>query len=79
MKVKDVPDFVKKTVTKENATVAYNNWFANYKKTYMDTNSPMPVVHVIGSVFCLSYVIAWPTEYSHWKHEQEAKIQGGKH
>ena len=76
MKVKEVPQFLKTTFTKEKAQAAYNNWWINYKKDYIDTSSSKPLVHFMTGIFVLSYTIAWPTEYAHWKHEQEAKIKG---
>lgn len=44
---------------------------------HIDTGSFKPFQDLILSVFALSYVISWPKEYAHYKHEQEAKLAGG--
>jgi hypothetical protein len=31
---------------------------------------------VVSYGFVLAYALAWPTEYAHYKHEQEAKLKG---
>ena len=48
---------------------------ANYKKE-LDAGSAKPLWDTMIGVFVLSYAIAWPTEYRHYMHEQEAKLKG---
>jgi hypothetical protein len=78
MKVKEVPQFLKTHITKETAQSAYNTWWINYKRQYIDTSSSKPIVHFMTGIFVLSYTLAWPTEYAHWKHARDAQIKGEK-
>lgn len=65
LKVKDVPNFLSKTVTKQNVTEGTQKFFQEYKATYIDKDSPKPLYHVMTGVFCVAYVTVWPTEYRH--------------
>jgi hypothetical protein len=83
LKVKELPAYVGKfasehwTVNKTSARVA--TWFDGYKTEYIDGGSPKPLFDVLGYGFVFAYALAWPQEYAHYKHEQEAKLQGGHH
>lgn len=44
---------------------------------HIDTGSFKPFQDLVVGVFLFSYVISWPKEYAHYKHEQEAKLAGG--
>jgi len=44
-------------------------WFQNYQAKYINTTKFRPVLHVIGLVFTLGYIM----EYPHLRHEQHAK------
>ena len=65
LKVKEVPDFLSKTVTVANVTQHTKKFFAEYKVKYIDPGSPMPIYHVMGGVFVTAYITVWPTEYRH--------------
>eukprot|EP00192_Tetraselmis_astigmatica_P014506 CAMPEP_0117647794 /NCGR_PEP_ID=MMETSP0804-20121206/38_1 /TAXON_ID=1074897 /ORGANISM="Tetraselmis astigmatica, Strain CCMP880" /LENGTH=156 /DNA_ID=CAMNT_0005453307 /DNA_START=80 /DNA_END=551 /DNA_ORIENTATION=+ len=45
-----------------------------YKVDHIDTGSAKPLKDVMVGVFCIAYVMAWPTEYAHWKHERDARL-----
>jgi hypothetical protein len=34
---------------------------------------------VLSYGFVFSYALSWPRELAHYKHEQAAKLAGGKH
>ncbi|KAK2077098.1 hypothetical protein QBZ16_004732 [Prototheca wickerhamii] len=80
LKVKEVPGYVQKyagdNLTPAQLNSRYNGWYAKYKKEHIDQGSFKPLQDLILSVFALSYVISWPKEYAHYKHEQEAKLAG---
>ena len=65
LKVKEVPDFLKKTVTVKNVTNYLETSFAEYRTKYILPGSPMPIYHVMGGVFVTAYITVWPTEYRH--------------
>ena len=65
LKVKEVPDFLKKTVTVKNVTNYLETSFAEYRTKYIVPGSPMPIYHVMGGVFVTAYITVWPTEYRH--------------
>ena len=62
LKVKEVPDFLKKTVTVKNVTNYLETSFAEYRTKYILPGSPMPIYHVMGGVFVTAYITVWPTE-----------------
>ena len=45
-----------------------------YKRDYIDTGSPKPLYDVLIYGFIGAYILAWPQEYAHYKHEQ---VRGG--
>jgi hypothetical protein len=57
LKVKEVPDFLQKTVTVRNVT--------EYATKYIVPGSPVPIYHVMGGVFVTAYITVWPSEYRH--------------
>ena len=77
MKLKDAPAFLSQRLTRENVVRNATSFAANYKKNHFDTGSFAPLKHMMIGTFCIAYTVAWPTEYAHWKHEQEAKHGGG--
>lgn len=82
-KLKDVPSHLRAHAS-ENYTYGKlqqraANTMANYKKE-LDAGSAKPLWDTMIAVFVLSYTIAWPNEYRHYLHEQEAKLKGpGEH
>lgn len=48
----------------------------DFNLQHIDTGSAKPLFDVVGYGFLLAYALAWPTEYAHYKHEQEAKLKG---
>ena len=52
-------------------------WCHNYKAKHNDSGSPKPLFDVLGYGFVFAYALAWPQEYAHYKHEQEAKLKAG--
>eukprot|EP00951_Prasinocladus_malaysianus_P033671 scaffold334604_cov40-Prasinocladus_malaysianus.AAC.1 len=79
LKPTEVLPYLKSTVTWENVSTRGAKWVHEYKKANIDTGSSKPLKDVMVSVFCVAYVMAWPTEYSHWKHAQEARKKGEAH
>ena len=67
LRVREVPEFLRKTVTRESIQ-------SNGEK-YIKTGSILPVYHAMAGVFATAYVVTWPTEYRHFKAAQE----GGHH
>jgi hypothetical protein len=65
LKVKEVPDFLQKTVTVRNVTEYAKTSFAEYRTKYIVPGSPVPIYHVMGGVFVTAYITVWPTEYRH--------------
>lgn len=72
MKLKDVPSFVKSSVTRENMTKQTWGFVSNYNEKYVKTGSIRPLNDVMISVFFLSYAVGWPTEIRHLRHAEEA-------
>ncbi len=72
MKLKDVPSFVKSSVTRENMTKQTWGFVYNYNEKYVKTGSIRPLNDVMISVFFLSYAVGWPTEIRHLRHAEEA-------
>ena len=75
LRVKEVPDFLRKTVTKENIQSNGEKYLEEYREKYIKTGSILPVYHAMAGVFATAYVVTWPTEYRHFKAQQE----GGHH
>jgi hypothetical protein len=75
LKVKEVPDFLKKTITKDAVKENAKLFLSEYREKYIKTGSILPVYHAMGAVFATAYVTVWPTEYRHFKAQQE----GGGH
>lgn len=67
LKAKEVPGFVKETVTKEKVTTGLRKWLDNYRQKYIDTGSVKPLNDTMILVFALSYALAWPTEIKHMR------------
>ena len=65
LKVKEVPEFLQKTVTVRNVTEYAKTSFSEYRAKYIIPGSPVPIYHVIGGVFVTAYITVWPTEYRH--------------
>jgi hypothetical protein len=80
MKLKDVPSFVKTTVTRDNVSKKTWNFLYNYNEKYIQTGSMKPLTDVLITVFFIGYAVGWPTELRHLKHAEEAakhKAEGG--
>ncbi len=77
LKPREVLPYLKSTVTWENASAHGSKWVHEYKVNHIDTGSSKPLKDVMISVFTIAYVMAWPTEYRHWKHERDARLGKG--
>eukprot|EP00270_Netrium_digitus_P007497 TRINITY_DN2187_c0_g1_i1.p2 TRINITY_DN2187_c0_g1~~TRINITY_DN2187_c0_g1_i1.p2 ORF type:complete len:131 (+),score=8.59 TRINITY_DN2187_c0_g1_i1:12-404(+) len=77
LKVREVPEFVKSTVTVANAQSAYNKWFHEYHAKHFVTGSVKPLTDLMLFVGVLGYTVAWPTEIRHLRHAEAAKRAGG--
>lgn len=65
LKVKEVPDFLQKTVTVRNIAEYAKTSFSEYRVKYILPGSPTPIYHVMGGVFVTAYITVWPSEYRH--------------
>lgn len=63
--VKEVPGFLKKRLTVANLKKEGDQFLTEYKAEYIDTGSAQPIFHMIGGIFIIGYITAWPTEYRH--------------
>lgn len=72
MKVKDVPTYVKSSLTREKVVKDTWSWLYNYNEKYIQTGSIRPLTDVMISVGFLSYAVGWPTEIRHLRHAEEA-------
>lgn len=79
LKVKDVPTFVKSSLSKEKVMQDTWSWLYKYNEKYVQTGSIRPLTDVMLSVGFLSYAIAWPTEIRHLRHAEEAAKHGNNH
>jgi hypothetical protein len=43
---------------------------------HINSGAGKPLYDVLGYGFLVAYALAWPQEYAHYKHEQEAKLKG---
>ena len=57
------------SVLKGESWVSKMGWFKNYQATYINTSKFRPIMHVIGFVLCVGYLM----EYPHLRHEQHSK------
>ncbi|KDD74801.1 hypothetical protein H632_c1065p1 [Helicosporidium sp. ATCC 50920] len=78
--VKEVPGIVSKYAS-ENLTQAkvqsrFMNWMERYRKEQIEKGTLKPFTDFVVGTFIFSYVISWPREYAHYRHEQEAKLKG---
>ena len=73
LRVREVP--LRKTVTRENIQSNGEKYLEEYREKYIKTGSILPVYHAMAGVFATAYVVTWPTEYRHFKAQQE----GGHH
>jgi len=80
LKLKDLMPFTKKYASEhlQPATLRHKaeSGMNQYKRDYIDTGSPKPLYDVLIYGFIGAYILAWPQEYAHYKHEQEAKLHG---
>jgi hypothetical protein len=70
LKIKEVPQFLRAHVSKDSVREYGNKYFQEYREKYIETGSIMPVFHVMGGVFATAYITVWPTEYRHFKAQQ---------
>ena len=75
LRVREVPEFLRKTVTRESIQSNGEKYLEEYREKYIKTGSILPVYHAMAGVFATAYVVTWPTEYRHFKAAQE----GGGH
>ena len=75
LRVREVPEFLRKTVTRESIQSNGEKYLEEYREKYIKTGSILPVYHAMAGVFATAYVVTWPTEYRHVKAAQE----GGGH
>eukprot|EP00232_Nephroselmis_pyriformis_P013702 CAMPEP_0182900872 /NCGR_PEP_ID=MMETSP0034_2-20130328/29199_1 /TAXON_ID=156128 /ORGANISM="Nephroselmis pyriformis, Strain CCMP717" /LENGTH=96 /DNA_ID=CAMNT_0025035165 /DNA_START=24 /DNA_END=311 /DNA_ORIENTATION=- len=71
-KVKDVPAYLQGELKYSNIAPKVEAWKQNYRKTYIEKGSIMPIYHVCIGVFALSYTIGWPSEKRHMDAAEEA-------
>lgn len=79
MKVKEVPNYLRSTITLSNAKESFSSWMVNYKTKYIDTGSSQPLKDVLFYGLIFSYVVSWPAQYAHQKAAEEAARAGGHH
>lgn len=79
MKVKDVPTYVKTSLTREKVMNNTWSWLYKYNEKYIQTGSIRPLTDVMLSVGFLSYAVGWPTEIRHLRHAEEAAKHGKEH
>ena len=79
LKVKDVPTFVKSSLSKEKVMQDAWSWLYKYNEKYVQTGSIRPLTDVMLSIGFLSYATAWPTETRHLRHAEEAAKHGNAH
>ncbi|GMH33801.1 hypothetical protein BSKO_01635 [Bryopsis sp. KO-2023] len=79
LKVREVPQYLKSTVTVGNAKTRFSEWMVNYKANYIDQGSSKPLKDVIFYGLIFSYVVSWPAQYAHHKAAEEAARGGGHH
>lgn len=75
LKLREIPDYLKSTVTVNNVETKFNSWVADYKAKYIDTGSAKPLLDVAVGGFIIGYVVGWPQNYRHLKAQQA----GGSH
>ncbi|KAJ7555942.1 hypothetical protein O6H91_05G106800 [Diphasiastrum complanatum] len=73
LKVKQVPPYLKSTLTRDNIVSGTRSWLDNYNTKYVQTGSIKPLNDVLISVFLLSYAVGWPTEIRHLRHQEHEK------
>ena len=49
-------------------------WFQSYKKAYIDTGRFRPVLHIIGFVCCIGYLM----EYPHLRRKRHALVAAAR-
>ena len=75
VKLKDFPEFVRKSATEYDYKGRATQFAEEYKRKHIDTGSVTPLWHFMGGVFGIAYVTVWPTEYRHMMAER----RGGHH
>ena len=56
------------SVLKGESGVGRMGWFRSYQQQYIHTSKFRPVLHVMGFVLCLGYLM----EYPHLRHQNHA-------
>eukprot|EP00243_Klebsormidium_subtile_P005238 TRINITY_DN2073_c0_g2_i1.p1 TRINITY_DN2073_c0_g2~~TRINITY_DN2073_c0_g2_i1.p1 ORF type:complete len:102 (-),score=14.86 TRINITY_DN2073_c0_g2_i1:273-578(-) len=80
LKAKEVPGYVRETVTPEKIKTGFQKWVENYRLKYIETDSIKPLNDVLIYGFIISYALAWPTEIKHIRHAEEvAKAKAAGH
>lgn len=77
MKVKDVPQYVKEVVTKENVKRSTWSFLQSYGRKYIHTSSIRPLHDVFILVGLCAYAVNWPREIRHLQ-EHEALLKKGE-
>ena len=78
-KLRDAPGVARKFFSFETLRTQFHKTMDNYRKKYIETDSPLPFWHVVYGGTLFSYICVWPTEYAHYKHKEEARLKGEKH
>ncbi|KAK9823319.1 hypothetical protein WJX72_001893 [[Myrmecia] bisecta] len=82
LKLKELTPYVKDYASQNLAPSVVQSrtttFLNEYKKKHIDTGSVKPLFDTMVGLFFLSYAIAWPQEYKHYKAEQAAKLEGKK-
>ena len=79
LKVKDVPTFVKSSLSKEKVMQDAWSWLYKYNEKFVQTSSIRPLTNVMLSIGFLSYATVWPTETRHLRHAEEVAKHGNAH
>jgi len=79
LKLKELPEFVRKTAVEYPYRERFESFSSSYKKTYIDTGSVVPLWHFMTGVFGIAYVTVWPSEYRHMMAAKRASERHGHH
>lgn len=78
-KVKEAPGLLRQYFSLQFLRGQFKKSMDAYRAKYIETNSIMPMWHVIYGGTIFSYIFIWPTEYAHYKHKEEARLRGESH
>lgn len=78
-KIGDAPGILRQYLSMQYLRGQFERTMDAYRAKYIETNSIMPLWHVIYGGTLFSYIFVWPTEYAHYKHKEEARLRGESH